>query len=139
MNQNYSNNETKLKIVKYYVKNKKKDKNFNARLCKLHFQNEQDINCGHLRNINNWSRNLKVIKKNIRKFGGKKMRNRERKSYFHLMEDRLWAIIKKKRKNVSNEWIRNKALDLMKEIYPNNRKFTASLGWLRAFKQRHRK
>ena len=136
-----TNNETKLKIVKHYLKNKKQDRNFNARLCKLHFENEEEINCGSMRNINNWSRNIKLIKHNIGRFGAKKKRNRQRKSYFPLMEDRLWSLIKKEnrenRKKVSNEWIRNKAMDLIKEIYPNNRDFKASLGWLYNFKQRH--
>ena len=128
-------NETKLKIVNHYLKNKRKDRNYNAKSCKLYFESK-DINCGRSTNINAWSRNINTIKSNMQQYGKHKMRNRARKSWFYVMEQKLVQIINRRNRNVSDEWIRNKALQLCQKMYPD-RDFTASRGWLTNFKQRH--
>jgi len=101
----------------------------------MHFSTKKDVECGGVRNICRWSKEVNLIKDNIKKYGKNKKRNRPKKSWFDKMEKRLNDLIQNKAGKVSNEWIKNKAIELNKEIYPN-RNFSASNGWLNNFKQR---
>ena len=132
------NNATRLKIAKHYIKNKKKNYNYSAKMCKIYFANK-GIDCGGNVNIWRWSKYIKLIQKNIGIFGENKIRNRYRKSWYSKMEEKLFEIMNKrtnKNRYFSNQWIKNKAIELNKKFYPKI-KFKASNGWLNNFKKRH--
>lgn len=150
-------NDTKLNIASHYLENKQLDRNYNAKECKREFMAD-NVECGRFENIWRWSKNEEGIKENIARFGPQKKRNRERKSWFHGMEEMLYDEIQankrrdvvgggnsnnnikgnrnRNQEEITNQWIQNKAVEIQKEMYPD-REFKASYGWLRNFKQRY--
>eukprot|EP00485_Elphidium_margaritaceum_P004341 CAMPEP_0202697976 /NCGR_PEP_ID=MMETSP1385-20130828/11263_1 /ASSEMBLY_ACC=CAM_ASM_000861 /TAXON_ID=933848 /ORGANISM="Elphidium margaritaceum" /LENGTH=477 /DNA_ID=CAMNT_0049354569 /DNA_START=66 /DNA_END=1496 /DNA_ORIENTATION=+ len=124
-----TNNETKKKIVQCYLRRKKRDKRFSARACKQHLETTERIKCGRENNINRWSKELNVIEYNIKVYGARKYRNRPSKGWFSGMEEKLKRLIERRRPSkVNDEWIRAKALEIQKQMYPK-RAFKASQGW----------
>ncbi len=84
-------NKTKLNIANQYLKQKRNNRNYNAKQCKLYFLSDKNIECGATNNITKWSRNINTIKQNIKRFGENKKRNRQKKWHYFCVTW-LWSF-----------------------------------------------